>query len=99
SSAHVLAAVNAHAGGIAGYAFSPTTHLRTEAVFAGLGTAYKTKINTSELSLGLSNSLFDYQSHDQPSADERFIVSTHELSWALDSLKLPPWIDLKMQQS
>lgn len=99
SSAHVLAAVNAHAGGIAGYAFSPTTHLRSEALFAGLGTGYKTKIHTSELSLGLSNSLFDYKSQDQPSANEHFMVSTHELSWGLDSLKLPPWIDLKMAQS
>lgn len=99
SSAHVLAAVNAHTGGIAGFAFSPTTHLRSTAEFAGISTSYKTKINTSELSLSLANSLFNYETTDIPKADERFIVSTHELSWGLNSLKMPPWIDLQMTQS
>lgn len=99
SSAHVLAAVNAHTGGIAGFAFSPTPHLRSAADFAGLSTSYKTRINTSELSLSLANSLFNYETTDRPKAEERFMVSTHELGWGLNTLKLPPWIDFQMSQS
>ncbi|HXW60185.1 MAG TPA: TonB-dependent receptor, partial [Myxococcota bacterium] len=98
-SANILAAVNAHEGGVPGFLFAPIAHLRSRALFSGLTTSFAKKINTSELNITLAHSLFDYETNDQPPVSERFIASTHELSWGLNSLKLPKWLDLKLWQN
>lgn len=96
--AHVLAAVNAHEGGIPGFALSPTLNLRSKALFTGLSAGFKKKINKSLLSITLANSLFDYETTDNPPADQRLTASTHELTIGLDSLSLPKWLDIKFAE-
>src|SRR5690606_11001915 len=61
NSAHALLAFNAHEGGIAGYAFSPTKNLRNQAIYGGLRAGLSQKINDAQFSIDIANSLFDYR--------------------------------------
>ncbi len=93
SSAHALLAFNAHEGGVAGYAFSPTKNLRNQAIYTGMRAGMSQKINDAKFSLDIANSLFDYRTVDTPAHDERFLSSTHELTVGFESLKLPEWFN------
>lgn len=91
--AHALLAFNAHEGGLAGYAFSPTKHLRNQAIYTGLSAGVEQKIRDTKYSFDVANSLFDYRTQDQPPQDEGFLSSTHELTVGFENLKLPEWIN------
>jgi hypothetical protein len=92
---HALLAVNAHEGGIAGYAFSPTKNLRTQTIYSGLSVHAAKKFVTSELSLKMNNSVFDYKTSDLPENNEHLMASTHELILGFKRLGLPEWLDVE----
>lgn len=94
---HVLLAVSAHEGGIAGMAFSPTKELRNQAVYSGLKFGGAQKINKAEFSIDVTNSLFNYRS-TAPEQKERFTTSTHEITFGVNSLQLPPWLDFDFSE-
>ncbi len=91
--AHALLAFNAHEGGIAGFAVSPTTHLRNQALYGGLHAGMAQKIRQARFSIDVANSLFDYRTSDVPANNEKFLSSTHEITVGFESLKLPAWMD------
>ncbi len=93
NSAHALVAFNAHEGGIAGFAFSPTKGLRNQAIYAGVLAGASQKIRDTKISVDLANSLFDYRTNDDPEQREQFLSSTHELTVGFENLKLPEWFD------
>ncbi len=97
-SAHTLAAINTHEGGIAGFAFSPNQDLRSRAVFAGLSAGLSKIHQKTEFSMSLSNSFFNYQTDDIPKHEEEITSTVHELTLGMKNLALPANIDFEWGQ-
>lgn len=92
---HALFAFNAHEGGIAGFALSPTVNLRSQAIYSGFKAGYSRKIRKAEFSFDVANSLFDYTTTDEPKNDEQLLASTHEFTFGYKPLSLPSWMDIE----
>lgn len=92
---HALLALSFHEGGIPGYARSPTKDLRNFTSYGGLALGLSSKIKDYEFKLNAANSLFSYFSKD-PEREEKFLSSTHELSFTMKSFKLPKGIEFEM---
>lgn len=95
---HVLIAANAHEGGVPGFAFAPTPHLRNEALYLGVDAGAKQTIKTAEFSVDIANSVFDYRTDDQSKNKERILSSAHDVTLGIKPLDFPPWIDMEFGQ-
>ncbi len=95
---HALLAFNAHEGGIAGYASSPSFDLRSQSIYSGLSLGASKTLESAELYTNVATSLFNYQTHDQPAHDEQFTITTHEISLGMRPIKFFKSMDFDLAQ-
>lgn len=98
SGAHALLAFNAHEGGIAGYASSPSLNLRSKSLYSGLSLGASKKLDQAELYANVATGFFNYQTSDIPANNEEFTSTTHEISLGIRPIKFFKAMDFDLAQ-